>query len=310
MSDINLSYVITTFNKLSYLRIVLRMLIDARERDEEIVIVDGGSKDGTPEFLQGLFNEGKINKFVSEKDFGEAHGYNKGMLMAEGKLIKLITDDDLFYFPAIRRSKELMLQDPSTDIIFSSGLDYEGLNGTGKVSNYYAEDKANYENWFNKRKAFYACALGIMFRRDSLSLIGLLSTNNVRVDMEYLLRITHNKRVKMQFYDGYSFLRFCNESSNSNKHDKRMVAEGFYLSNYYNSMESDDYNHGLLKYLLKLNWRWLLLLNSRLRLRTLANPPSPIPIRVEELPEIFAKASEILRQENETLEKTLSAKRQ
>ena len=40
-----LSYVLTTFNKLDYLKITLPLLIEARKPDEEIVVVDGGSTD-------------------------------------------------------------------------------------------------------------------------------------------------------------------------------------------------------------------------------------------------------------------------
>ena len=43
---ISLSYILTTFNKLAYLKISLPYLIASRQQDEEIVIVDGGSKDG------------------------------------------------------------------------------------------------------------------------------------------------------------------------------------------------------------------------------------------------------------------------
>ena len=65
--DINLSYIITTFQKLPYLKIVLPELIANRLDDEEIVIIDGGSKDGTAEWLQELHAQNKIQQFVNDE---------------------------------------------------------------------------------------------------------------------------------------------------------------------------------------------------------------------------------------------------
>ena len=87
MDKIKLSYVITTFNKLPYLKEVMRLLLQNVQPDEEIVIVDGASTDGTKEYLQNLYNEGLIQQLISEKDLGEAHGFNKALLLAKGDLV-------------------------------------------------------------------------------------------------------------------------------------------------------------------------------------------------------------------------------
>jgi glycosyltransferase involved in cell wall biosynthesis len=60
MSNYRISYVVTTYNKLPYLKQVLERLIAARLSDEEIVVTDGGSKDGTPDYLRGLYEAGQI----------------------------------------------------------------------------------------------------------------------------------------------------------------------------------------------------------------------------------------------------------
>ncbi|WP_133273804.1 glycosyltransferase family 2 protein [Hymenobacter radiodurans] len=110
MATYTLSYILTTYNKLPYLKQVLERLIAARQEDEEIVVADGGSKDGTAEYLQSLYAAGQIQQFISERDKGEAHGFNKCMLMAQGEIIKLITDDDAFYYPAIREAANFMIK--------------------------------------------------------------------------------------------------------------------------------------------------------------------------------------------------------
>ena len=57
--EFGISYVVTTYNKLPYLQQVLGRLVAARRPDEEIVVADGGSSDGTPAYLQGLYETGQ-----------------------------------------------------------------------------------------------------------------------------------------------------------------------------------------------------------------------------------------------------------
>ncbi|WP_295676193.1 glycosyltransferase, partial [uncultured Mucilaginibacter sp.] len=92
----DISYIIATRNRLPLLKITLQKLIGELQPNEEIVVVDANSNDGAKEYLQKLFDEGKIHQFVSEPDRNQAHGWNKAILMAKGTLIKKIIDDDVF----------------------------------------------------------------------------------------------------------------------------------------------------------------------------------------------------------------------
>ena len=71
-------------------KITLGKLLDELQPGEEIVIVDGGSTDGSKKYLQTLFDKGKIHQYVSEPDHNQAHAWNKAMLMARGIIIKKI----------------------------------------------------------------------------------------------------------------------------------------------------------------------------------------------------------------------------
>ena len=115
--NITLSYVLTTRNKLPYLKEVMKRLLENIESDEEIVITDGASTDGTVEYLTDLYTQGKIHHFISEPDNGESHGFNKGILLASGELIKLLTDDDVFYYAGIQECKTYMLENKSLNIL-------------------------------------------------------------------------------------------------------------------------------------------------------------------------------------------------
>jgi glycosyltransferase involved in cell wall biosynthesis len=212
MSEITLSYVLTTFNKLAFIKVVLPELILNKKNDEEIIVIDGGSTNGTCEFLNELRKSEKINNFISEKDKGEAHGFNKGVLLAKGILIKIISDDDAFYYPAINICKEYMLLHPELDIL-------AGNTAVTYSNNYKNIDIIrDYQDSFLKWKDgkilnFAFCGTPVMIRRTSLPLTGLFDIKSGIPDFECTIRVTGFANVA--WYTGFPVVNIINNLSNS-----------------------------------------------------------------------------------------------
>lgn len=229
-NKIVLSYVITTFNKLNYLKVILPSLISACAIDEEIVIVDGASTDGTKDYLKDLFEKGLIHQFVSEKDFGEAHGFNKALFLSRGEIIKVITDDDAFNYPAIKRCREYMLANPDIDIVGSDGYALDVSNGKEYFRK--MENKHGYILWMNTKKPFIFCGLSIMLRKSSITLLGLFNPGVIIVDFEYTFRISSGK-ARIGWFDEPMFINIVNKSSNSYRNTAKMHLEYAKLYSYY-----------------------------------------------------------------------------
>lgn len=62
----------------------------------EWIVVDGGSADGTAEFLQNLNGDYNL-RYVSEKDNGLYDAMNKGIEMAQGKFAIFLNSGDIFH---------------------------------------------------------------------------------------------------------------------------------------------------------------------------------------------------------------------
>ena len=230
MKKYTLSYILTTFNKLSYLKVTLPYLIEACKDDEEIVIVDGGSTDGTREYLEELHQQNRIHQLLSESDYGESHGTNKAMLTARGDLIKLITDDDVYSFKVIQECKTFMLENPDIDVLGFDGYGY--LISTDNpvfVQQYVIQD---YKKWQQSRTPFIFCGLSLLFRKKSLALLGLFNTTIMMIDFEYTIRITSCKS-KIAWYAGLGYVNIANEKSNSIKHWKLSMIEKEKLTYFY-----------------------------------------------------------------------------
>lgn len=198
-----ISYIIATRNRLAFLQITMANLLAALQPDEEIVVVDGNSTDGAKEYLQELYNDGKIHQFISEPDINQAHGWNKAMLMANGSLIKKIIDDDVFCYKAIRECKNYMLLNPEVDIVISNDL-------SSSLTSYKTVHKHSRLLQFEKWKtgltpSFTFGDVHLLIRKSSLAYIGLYNTEFVMMDWEYSLRISHLK-ANIAYYTGYNAL--------------------------------------------------------------------------------------------------------
>jgi glycosyltransferase involved in cell wall biosynthesis len=229
---ISLSYVLTTFNKIRYLRLTLPQLVQHCAFDEEIIVIDGGSVDGTREYLSELHAIGKIQHFVSEKDFGESHGFNKGMLLAEGVLIKLISDDDAFHYPSIGLCKQFMLDHPEIHALNTSGGGVETGSGAQIHESTKAYERFFVERWLTTRHPFAHCGLGLMLRKTALPMLGLLNVGMVRSDAEYTLKITSIK-INYAWFTGFGYVRILNSASNSHKMKQKISLETVRLNRAY-----------------------------------------------------------------------------
>ena len=199
----SLSYIIATRNRLPFLKITLETLIGEVQPDEEIIVVDGNSTDGAKEYLQQLFDEGKINQFISEPDYNQAHAWNKGFLMANGCIIKKIIDDDVYGMKAIRQCKNFMLSNPDIDICLSNVL-VSNIVDFEKVE--HKSDLMHFNIWKEgKINSFPFGDVHTLVRKSSLSFLGLYDTQLKMMDWEYSLRATFLK-AKIAYYTGYNAL--------------------------------------------------------------------------------------------------------
>jgi glycosyltransferase involved in cell wall biosynthesis len=214
MNEINLSYVITTRNKLPYLKEVMKRLLANVQDDEEIIVIDAASTDGTVEYLTDLYKQGRIHQFISEPDKGESHGYNKGFLMARGKLLKDITDDDAYYYPAIQECKKFMLEHEEVDFMSANTAeinleDSKDLNSFRVLTVF----EHFYRRWLENGTVATFSGLPFMIRRKSLALTGLYFTGIINPDLEYSLRIT-NLNVNIAWNTALLSVRIDNPRSN------------------------------------------------------------------------------------------------
>ena len=92
------SVIVVVYQAMSGLPDVVDSILRHKDEDVELVIIDGGSKDGTVEYLQA--HEGDIDYWISEPDRGIYDAMNKAIAKAKGTyLLHLNAGDRLLRIP-------------------------------------------------------------------------------------------------------------------------------------------------------------------------------------------------------------------
>ncbi|MEW6303169.1 MAG: glycosyltransferase [Verrucomicrobiota bacterium] len=232
-TEFTLSYVLTTRNKLPLLKELVKRLVANAQPDEEIIIIDAASTDGTTEFLRELHREGHIHQFISERDRGEAHGLNKGILRARGQLIKVLSDDDAFYWPGIQACKQFLLEHPECHLMGAQSANT--LFERPEAVYICREFDRDFEEWRRTGRRFFFNGLPLMLRRSALPLVGLFNADCIAVDFEFTLRVTGS--ANLAWYDSVLALRIDNSASNYRTQSARILAEVKRYAQMYDRMD-------------------------------------------------------------------------
>lgn len=89
-----LSIITIAYNNISGLKATFESVVNQSAKDYEFIIIDGGSSDGTKEFLEQ--NTASISYWVSEPDKGIYNAMNKGIKVAKGDYLLFLNSGDLF----------------------------------------------------------------------------------------------------------------------------------------------------------------------------------------------------------------------
>ncbi len=104
------SIVTPCFNAAETIRRALESVLGQSYLRIEVIVIDGGSTDGTLDILREY--EGRLGHWVSEPDRGIAHAFNKGVSVAQGALIGILNADDWLEPDAVAAVIDVHRTDP------------------------------------------------------------------------------------------------------------------------------------------------------------------------------------------------------
>jgi len=177
-----ISIVTPSFNQVRFLERTIKSVLDQGYPNLELIIIDGGSKDGSVDIIKQYQNN--ISYWVSEPDKGQADAINKGFRIATGELVSWQNSDDIYLPGALRRVAHEYRINPDYHVYF------------GNIYLIDSSDRVLREMRFHPFRVghllFYDWNLssqGTFFRRDVFESAGYLQNTAVCFDREWFIRL-------------------------------------------------------------------------------------------------------------------------
>lgn len=181
-----LTVIVAVFNGQATIQQCINSVAQQTYPRKELIIIDGGSKDGTADFLK--LNNEKISYWISEPDQGIYHAWNKGLEHAQGEWICFLGADDQFADIHVLQNVEEKLE--------SSYPEYKIIYGQVKMINALGAEIAQLGAHWNKVKnrflngTYCLPTPGVFHHRSVFSDYGKFDQSYVIAgDYELLLRV-------------------------------------------------------------------------------------------------------------------------
>lgn len=114
--NIKFSIITVCFNEINAIQKCINSVITQTYPHIEHIVIDGGSKDGTAEYLNSVKN--KLSYFISESDRGIYDAMNKGLQKAKGDVFYFLNANDSFFNDdVIRNVNQIFAENPYADVV-------------------------------------------------------------------------------------------------------------------------------------------------------------------------------------------------
>jgi glycosyltransferase involved in cell wall biosynthesis len=189
-----ISVIIPSYNQGAYIDETIRSILMQDYPNVQIIVIDGGSTDNTIDVLR---NYPQI-EWVSEKDKGQTHAINKGILRSRGEIVAYLNSDDAYRPGALRAVAETFRTEPYTQIVVGN-CDYIDRNsnviGFLKARLDRTEDLIRYWGW---NRWYCIPQQATFWRRSLIAEAGLFDTSlHFVMDLDYWMRVVQITRFRI-----------------------------------------------------------------------------------------------------------------
>ena len=127
MSEPAISVILPVYQGENYLRFAIESVLNQTLKDLELIVVDDGSSDSTPEIAQSY---GAAVRYVRQENTGVAGAFNHGLKLANGRYISWLSHDDTFHPTKLEKQLNVLSKVDSPAACYT---DIEMIDGQGKV---------------------------------------------------------------------------------------------------------------------------------------------------------------------------------
>lgn len=121
--------VIAAFDAASTLGATLESVLSRLDRDDEVLVCDDGSRDGTVDVARSL-DDPRIRVLTGEHSGAPSVPRNRGIEAARGDLVFFVDADDVALGDKFRASRDALTENPEAALVFT---DFQKIDSNGGV---------------------------------------------------------------------------------------------------------------------------------------------------------------------------------
>jgi len=185
------TFVVPCYNYAHFLTACVNSILAQDYENFEVLIMDNCSTDNTPEVAQS-FRDPRVRHIRNESNVGSTQNFNKGLTLARGKYVWLLSADDLLRSSKVLgRYVDVMERDADVGFVFCRAVELLGQT-EGAISKWAdcgEQDCRWNEPTFLLRLIESCCVIlsSVMIRKECLERVGMFPTDLPYSDDWYLL---------------------------------------------------------------------------------------------------------------------------
>ena len=184
-----ITVVVPSFNQEKYIERTIRSIINQNYPKLRLVVVDGGSTDGSIEIIK-KYKE-FIDFWVSEKDAGQADAINKGFKIATGDLVGWLNSDDIYLPNAFYNIVEAYNKNKDCDVFYGNTYiidENDEILEEARTIPFYLDQLVC--------KGWNLSSQSVFWKKNVFEKIGYLNNYNVLFDLDWFIRLGRVFRFK------------------------------------------------------------------------------------------------------------------
>jgi glycosyltransferase involved in cell wall biosynthesis len=218
------TFVVPCYKYAHFLGKCVNSILAQSFKNLEILIMDNCSPDDTQEVAQS-FQDPRVRYFRNDSNIGQVQNFNKGLTLARGKYVWVLSADDLLGSPSVvERYVEVMEQDAKLGFVFCRAIELLGDKERGIVAwaDYGDQNCRWHDSTFFLRLTKSCCIVlsSVMIRMECLNRVGFFPTDLRFADDWYLLGMLAMHFGGIYFAEPMVFCRIHEESLTSQQNEQ------------------------------------------------------------------------------------------
>ena len=187
------SIIVPSYQQARFLRVAIDSVLAQDYRPLEVLVMDGGSSDGSKEILESY---GDRIWYRSHPDGGQCDAINEGFKKSRGTYVAWLNSDDFYYPGTVSHAVNVLEENLDAALVYGDG----NLVAEDGSEMWRFPETVPFDLWRIANHSDYILQPTVFFRRESLFACGLLDEElNWGLDWELWIRI--GKRFPFRYTD-------------------------------------------------------------------------------------------------------------